>query len=110
MAPNIRPPGNLMRNIIRAARLETAMRIASSASEDSTTPRVDSTGSTVRPNSASPAGKPSTISSTRITCTIAMPRRTSHYHDMSRRVGVPPDEPVDETPNDEAAAEDSAAA
>ena len=35
------------------------------------------TGSTVEPASASPAGSPITISSTRITCTTAMPRMSA---------------------------------
>ena len=77
MAPNMRPPGNLMRSMASAEKLDTARRIASSTSEGSVAPRVDTTGSTVEPNSASPAGRPSTIKSTRITCTIAIPRTSA---------------------------------
>src|SRR6516162_9309560 len=65
------PPGNLMYSMASAERPDAVRRIASSTSEGSVAPRVDTTGSTVEPNSASPAGRPSTINSTRITCTIA---------------------------------------
>src|SRR5215467_492211 len=77
MAPNRRPPGNLMYSMASAERPDAVRRIASSTSEGSVAPRVDTTGSTVEPNSASPAGRPSTINSTRITCTIAIPRTSA---------------------------------
>ena len=60
-----------------ATSVDTVTRVTSSSNDDSDTPRVDTTGSTVEPNSASPAGKPSTIKSTRITCTIAIPRTSA---------------------------------
>ena len=77
MAPNIRPPGNPHACHGDAVTVDTATRIASSTSEEPVAARVDTTGSTVDPNSASPAGRPSTISSTRITCTIAIPRTSA---------------------------------
>ena len=60
-----------------ATTVDTVTRITSSDNEESETPRVDTTGSTVEPNSARPAGKPSTIKSTRITCTMAIPRTSA---------------------------------
>ena len=60
-----------------AARVDIVTSATSSTNEVSDTPRVETTGSTVEPNSASPAGKPSTINSTRITCTMAIPRTSA---------------------------------
>ena len=70
-------PGNRIRSMARADSVETATSTASSASEAAAAARVTTTGSTVDPNNARPAGRPSTISSTRITCTIAIPRRSA---------------------------------
>ena len=76
MAPNSRPPGNRVRATTTAMAVETVTRIASSAS-DAPGAVTRATGPTVDPNSASPAGSPSTISSTRMVCTIAIPRRSA---------------------------------
>src|SRR5260370_1099308 len=50
MAPNIRPPGNLIRSMARAESVETVTRTASSMSEAADPPRITMTGSTVDPS------------------------------------------------------------
>ena len=63
-----------MRNMSSATAEETMTRMASSVKEETVPPRTIPAVPIADPNNASPEGRPTTINSTRMTCTMATPR------------------------------------
>ena len=78
IAPNNSPPGNFIQRSNSASAVDTTTRTTSSTSDE---PPAGSgapiTAPAASPNSARLPGSPIMISSTRITCTIATPRRSA---------------------------------
>ncbi len=78
MAPNSKPPGKRMACAISEPAVATAMRIASSPNcAGSKAPAGPRVAWPARPNSASPAGKPTAMIVTRKVCTMAMARMSA---------------------------------